>query len=58
MNIDERELAVGMPRRMSDIWLAVLAHGAPLLGIALWLTPFSLTPGGGGAWDLPKMFTL
>src|SRR5512146_873828 len=38
-----------------DVWLAVLAHGAPLLGLALWLTPFSLT---GGGWDFVKMFTL
>jgi len=36
-------------------WLSLLAHGAPLLGLALWMTPFSFT--GGGGWDFVKMFT-
>jgi hypothetical protein len=40
----------------TDLYLAILAHAAPLLGLALWLTPFSFT--GGGGWDFAKMFTL
>jgi hypothetical protein len=40
----------------SDSWLAFLAHGAPLLGVVLWLTPFSFS--GGGGWDFIKLFSL
>lgn len=36
-----------------DLWLAILAHGAPLLGFALWLTPWF-----GGSWDFVNMFSL
>lgn len=39
----------------SDQWLAILAHGAPLLGLMLWMTPFSIT---GGGWDYIKLFSL
>ncbi len=45
-----------MATPQSDIWLAVLANGAPLLGFALWLTPFSFS--GGGGWDFVKLFSL
>jgi hypothetical protein len=40
----------------SDLWLAFLAHGAPLIGLVLWLTPFSFS--GGGGWDFVKLFSL
>ena len=40
----------------ADVWLAIFAHGAPLLGFVLWLTPFSFS--GGGGWDFIKMFSL
>lgn len=36
--------------------LALLANAAPLFGIVLWLSPFSLT--GGGSWDFAKMFMI
>ena len=36
--------------------LALLANAAPLLGIVLWLSPFSFT--GGGGWDFAKMFMI
>ena len=38
------------------MWLALLANAAPLVGIVLWLTPFSFT--GGGGWDFAKLFTI
>ncbi len=38
------------------MWLALLANAAPLLGIALWFTPFSFT--GGGGWDFAKLFSI
>ncbi|MBM3788578.1 MAG: hypothetical protein FJW30_29945 [Acidobacteria bacterium] len=41
---------------MSVMWLAMLANAAPLLGFALWLTPFSFT--GGAGWDFPKAFSI
>jgi hypothetical protein len=36
--------------------LALLANAAPLLGLALWFTPFSFT--GGGGWDFAKLFMI